>query len=185
MRALWSDRQNCSHNVSQNVKRIRHFSEKGLFHMPPIRTPTRCLPIKNLSHFSLQNGWPFAGIIWAFGSEIKKRRISPKFSCIKLICEPLGSRTSAPSGQGRPSKRTLFFSERWGESVWVGTSVRARNSISCALRKLLGQDVRRISDLISARTSTGYPAQMDAEGLGHKLLLTPLDDRPKPLKSRL
>ena len=30
MRALWSDRQNCSHNVSQKVKRIRRFSEKNL-----------------------------------------------------------------------------------------------------------------------------------------------------------
>ena len=27
MRALWSDRQNCSHNVSQKVKRIRGVSE--------------------------------------------------------------------------------------------------------------------------------------------------------------
>ena len=27
MRALWSDRQNCSHNVSQKVKRIRRFSD--------------------------------------------------------------------------------------------------------------------------------------------------------------
>ena len=29
MRALanWSDRQNCSHNVSQKFKRIRHFSD--------------------------------------------------------------------------------------------------------------------------------------------------------------
>ena len=27
MRALWSDRPNCSHNVSQKVKRIRHVSE--------------------------------------------------------------------------------------------------------------------------------------------------------------
>ena len=29
MRALWSDRQNCSHNVSHKVKRIRRLSEKG------------------------------------------------------------------------------------------------------------------------------------------------------------
>ena len=28
MRALWSDRQNCSHNVSQKVKRISRFSEE-------------------------------------------------------------------------------------------------------------------------------------------------------------
>ena len=28
MRALWSDRQNCSHNVSQKVKRIRRLSEQ-------------------------------------------------------------------------------------------------------------------------------------------------------------
>ena len=28
MRALWSDRQNCSHNVSQEVKRIRRLSDK-------------------------------------------------------------------------------------------------------------------------------------------------------------
>ena len=28
MRALWSDRQNCSHNVSQKVKRIRRVSDK-------------------------------------------------------------------------------------------------------------------------------------------------------------
>ena len=27
MRALWSDRPNCSHNVSQKVKRIRCFSD--------------------------------------------------------------------------------------------------------------------------------------------------------------
>ena len=27
MRALWSDRQNCSHNVSQKVKRIMRFSD--------------------------------------------------------------------------------------------------------------------------------------------------------------
>ena len=27
MRALWSDKQNCSHNVSQKVKRIRRFSD--------------------------------------------------------------------------------------------------------------------------------------------------------------
>ena len=29
MRALWSDRPNCSHSVSQKVKRIRRFSEFG------------------------------------------------------------------------------------------------------------------------------------------------------------
>ena len=28
MRAIWSDRPNCSHNVSQKVKRIRRVSEK-------------------------------------------------------------------------------------------------------------------------------------------------------------
>ena len=28
MRALWSDRQNRSHNVSQKVKRVRRFSER-------------------------------------------------------------------------------------------------------------------------------------------------------------
>ena len=27
MRALWSDRPNCSHNVSQKVKRIRRLSD--------------------------------------------------------------------------------------------------------------------------------------------------------------
>ena len=32
MRALWSDRPNCSHNVSQKVKRIRHISEKSDMH---------------------------------------------------------------------------------------------------------------------------------------------------------
>ena len=30
MRALWSDRQNCSHNMSQKFRRIKHFSEPGL-----------------------------------------------------------------------------------------------------------------------------------------------------------
>ena len=30
MRALWSDRPNCSHNVSQKVKRIRCISEKRM-----------------------------------------------------------------------------------------------------------------------------------------------------------
>ena len=32
MRALWSDRPNCSHNVSQKVKRIRCFSEIDGYH---------------------------------------------------------------------------------------------------------------------------------------------------------
>ena len=31
MRALWSDRQNCSHNVSQKLKRFRRFSDKTPF----------------------------------------------------------------------------------------------------------------------------------------------------------
>ena len=31
MRALWSDRPNCSHNVSQKVKRSRRFSELWSF----------------------------------------------------------------------------------------------------------------------------------------------------------
>ena len=30
MRALWSDRKNCSHNVSQKVKSIKRLSEQGL-----------------------------------------------------------------------------------------------------------------------------------------------------------
>ena len=30
MKALWSEGPNCSHNVSQKVKRIRCFSEKRL-----------------------------------------------------------------------------------------------------------------------------------------------------------
>ena len=29
MRVLWSDRQNCSHDASPKVKRIRRFSDKG------------------------------------------------------------------------------------------------------------------------------------------------------------
>ena len=29
MRALWSDRPNCSHSVSQKVKRIKRFSDFG------------------------------------------------------------------------------------------------------------------------------------------------------------
>ena len=32
MRALWPDRQNCSHNVSQKVTRIRRLSEPRQFH---------------------------------------------------------------------------------------------------------------------------------------------------------
>ena len=37
MRALWSDRQNCSHNVSQKVKRIRRLSESSNFLMAQAR----------------------------------------------------------------------------------------------------------------------------------------------------
>ena len=35
MRALWSDRQNCSHNVSQKVKRIRRLSDLSLLGSHP------------------------------------------------------------------------------------------------------------------------------------------------------
>ena len=38
MRALWSDRQNCSHNVSQKVKRIRRFSDSS---QPLLRASVR------------------------------------------------------------------------------------------------------------------------------------------------
>ena len=41
MRALWSDRPNCSHNVSQKVKRIRRFSDlRGLLQRHPNGTET-------------------------------------------------------------------------------------------------------------------------------------------------
>ena len=51
MRALWSDRQNCSHNVSQKVKRIRRFSDRpdpytdypaDRLHYTPNSKITRC-----------------------------------------------------------------------------------------------------------------------------------------------
>ena len=45
MRALWSDRPNCSHNVSQILKvtRIRRVSEKGLIsdHFGSVSAPLR------------------------------------------------------------------------------------------------------------------------------------------------
>ena len=46
MRALWPDRRNCSHNVSQKVKRIRRLSDNGYaapigaFFCPEIRAFT-------------------------------------------------------------------------------------------------------------------------------------------------
>ena len=39
----------------------------------------------------------------------REQKISPKCSCVKFFSDPLGSGTSAPSGQGRPRKKTLFF----------------------------------------------------------------------------
>ena len=43
MRALWSDRQNCSHNVSQKVKSIKRVSERrDLYH--PVRDPIFMTP---------------------------------------------------------------------------------------------------------------------------------------------
>ena len=47
----------------------------------------------------------FSAIVY---SKYRERRISPKFSCIKFFCDPLASWTSAPLGQGRPRKKTLF-----------------------------------------------------------------------------
>ena len=38
MRALWSSRQNCSHNVSQKLKRIRRFSECQRNILPEFRS---------------------------------------------------------------------------------------------------------------------------------------------------
>ena len=37
MRALWSDRPNCSHNVSQKVERIRRVSERHVGLKPRVR----------------------------------------------------------------------------------------------------------------------------------------------------
>ena len=49
MRALWPERQNCSHNVSQKVKRIRSFSDSGPY---SIAGEIRVLR----SHFSDRSG---------------------------------------------------------------------------------------------------------------------------------
>ena len=38
MRALWSDRQNCSHNVSQELKRISRFSDLKVLNKMPFKT---------------------------------------------------------------------------------------------------------------------------------------------------
>ena len=60
MRALWSSRQNCSHNVSQKLKRIRRFSEstslkhfrweRGCPWYGPSAPPGRHFPIRTLGY---------------------------------------------------------------------------------------------------------------------------------------
>ena len=59
MRALWSDRQICSHNVSRKLKRIRRLSEYGPLsfgpqHLQERRTFPRNLCIKNHSLLNLE-----------------------------------------------------------------------------------------------------------------------------------
>ena len=43
MRALWSDRENCSHNVSQKVKRMRRFSNKPLLSKSAVAEQFHCI----------------------------------------------------------------------------------------------------------------------------------------------
>ena len=42
MRALWSDRPNCSHNVSQKVKCIRRSSDHGVIGCPRLGVKDVC-----------------------------------------------------------------------------------------------------------------------------------------------
>ena len=46
MRALWSDRPNCSHNVSQKVKRIGRFSEMDTDADLSFASPRRSLKLQ-------------------------------------------------------------------------------------------------------------------------------------------
>ena len=68
MRALWSDRQNCSHHVSQKVKRIRRLSDESMFGRDSPRTSgdpdKRTSSVKNFGQ-SLKRAWKTS--IWALG----------------------------------------------------------------------------------------------------------------------
>ena len=57
MRALWSDRPNCSHNVSQKVKRIRRVS--GLYCKP--LSPFRCQCTNKKQRLPLQKQQGISG----------------------------------------------------------------------------------------------------------------------------
>ena len=79
MRALWSDRPHCSHNVSQKVKRIKRFSElrslpdigtKDLFFFPsPSHRP---LLVFADSTYGLPNLWFACGSPFTETTEITK-----------------------------------------------------------------------------------------------------------------
>ena len=55
----------------------------------------------------------------------RERKISLKFSCIKFFWDPLGSWTSAPSGQGRPHKKLCFPALRAMGWMFLDQDVRS------------------------------------------------------------
>ena len=81
MRALWSDRQNCLHNVSQKVKGMRHFSETVPVVPGTLRVPSRskCL----CSSFDCPNWGFLVKISWGGGGSRPGDPKSPKKSCQK------------------------------------------------------------------------------------------------------
>ena len=95
MRALWSDRPNCSHNVSQKLKRIRRFSymerwKKESGGKPSRRTPLRrghrpLIFSSSLNMGSLAKG--FLRKVCRSSAENSRKFAKNTFYCVRKGCE--------------------------------------------------------------------------------------------------
>ena len=89
MRALWSDRQNCSHNVSRKVKRIRRLSEALLPLSEPCGSCNEYLhnrSLINFWYFLLMFGLTWSRLVGMLLSWISSTSLPRLFCCPSVFC---------------------------------------------------------------------------------------------------
>ena len=100
-----------AHQSENDLQLIRNMLEQ------PVWLWTTTLVCRTQQEAAAQNSQNIAT------SAPRERKISPTFSCIKFFWGPLGSWTSAPSGQGCPRKKLDFPTDVCGTShqklVWA------------------------------------------------------------------
>ena len=199
MRALWSDRPNCSHNVSQKVKRIRCFSE-GYLKMAfftarcrldgafPVWTALslsrRCFPCGISLERAVRIDVSSANFRAKSHFQVRTSERNPIFRCPSLRCPPLGPPDSEGCTRGMHRwryelaflKRPQFWPKSPGQQqycLWSEKTTEQKNTCTIQSQDSPGNFVH-VFFLFTTKKSVPHPPK--------KSWLTPFNPGTIPLK---